>query len=69
MLILGHTGITLGCAVMMETVLNKKNKKKSSREFSAAAVTKQHSEEPGFRLLAKDIDSGGSIREPITSEK
>ncbi len=70
MLILGHTGITLGCAVMMETVLNKKNKKKSSREFSSlAALTKQYSEESGFRLLVKHIDSRGSIREPITSEK
>jgi len=65
MLILGRTGITLCCAVLLDTVLNKE---KPSREFSAAAVTNQHSEEPGFRLLAKDMDSRGSIHEPITSE-
>ena len=54
MLILGHTGITLGCAVMLDIVLNKK---KSSREFSvSAALTKRYSEESGFRLLAKHID-------------
>ncbi len=54
MLILGHTGITLGCAVMMETVLNKK---KSSRELSSlAALTKQYPKESGFRLLVKHID-------------
>lgn len=55
MLILGHTGITLGCAAMLDTVLNKK---KPSREFSAAAaaLTKRYSEESGFRLLAWHID-------------
>ncbi len=64
MLILGRMGITLCCAVMLDTALNKK---KPSREFSSvAAVTKQHSEESGYSLLAKDIDS---IQEPTTSEK
>ena len=65
MLTLGRTEITLGCATMLDTVLNKK---KLSREFSSAVVAKQHSEESEFRLLAKDIDSKGSIQEPITSE-
>jgi inner membrane protein len=54
MLILGHTGITLGCAVMLDTVISKK---KSSREFSSSeALTKRHLEESGFGLLAKHMD-------------
>jgi len=52
MLILGHAGITLGCAAALDTVLNKRM---SSRDSSSSLV-KWYPGESGFKLLAKHID-------------
>jgi inner membrane protein len=51
MLILGHTGITLGCAAVLDTVLNKRMPSRESSSF-----IKWYPGESGFKLLAKHID-------------